>query len=359
MAQKITRLAALARSLSGQGKGAGAMRLFALASLLPLGLLVLGLWQGGGFVLLLPLYMGVVIALFDHLVMRAAPFVPDADEFPAGDGLSVILALAHLISLPIVVWALAGGVTLGFWQKAALGIGYALWLGQVSNSNAHELIHRGARGLRALGVGVFVSIGYGHHASAHRLVHHRFVASPKDPNTARRGEGFYRFLTRAWIGELRAGLRAERALSAKKPGRRNPYGLYLLGALGMIALSAGLGGWQGVVVWLWLSIYAQAQLLLSDYVQHYGLQRAVLANGKLEAVAPWHSWDAKHWASSALMLNAPRHADHHAHPNRAYPALELPQAGLRLPKSLPVMACVALIPPLWFRVMNPRLPPKV
>jgi len=68
-----------------------------------------------------------------------------------------------------------------------------------------------------------------------------------------------------------------------------------------------------------------------------------------------HSWNAPHWFSSALMLNAPRHSDHHTHPARVYPALRLTEDMPVLPRSLPAMATLALFPRLWRRVMDPRV----
>ena len=105
-----------------------------------------------------------------------------------------------------------------------------------------------------------------------------------------------------------------------------------------------------------LAGFAQSQLLLSDYVQHYGLSRKVGPDGRPEPVGPAHSWNAPHWMTGHMMLNAPRHSDHHAHPSRPYPALALaaPGAVPTLPRSLPAMACLALVPPLWRRVMDPR-----
>ena len=93
---------------------------------------------------------------------------------------------------------------------------------------------------------------------------------------------------------------------------------------------------------------------MSDYVQHYGLSRTKGPDGRFEPVAARHSWNAPHWFSSALMLNAPRHSDHHARPARPFPQLTLPDGAPTLPRSLPVMACVALYPRLWRRVMDRR-----
>jgi alkane 1-monooxygenase len=97
--------------------------------------------------------------------------------------------------------------------------------------------------------------------------------------------------------------------------------------------------------------------MLSDYVQHYGLTRARRPDGRLEPVDARHSWNAPHWFSSAFMLNAPRHSDHHAHPARPYPALRLPPAtdAPHLPWPLPMACMMALCPPVWKRAIRPHL----
>ncbi len=171
---------------------------------------------------------------------------------------------------------------------------------------------------------VFITHLFGHHTSAHPKVHHRHVGSDGDPNSARAGESYYRFLPRAWIGSFAKGFRAEIANPAEQAWYRHPYVLYVAGGLGCCLLALVIGGWAGLGAYLALAGYATAQLLLSDYVQHYGLRRRVLPGGRLEPVGPQHSWNAPHWFTGRLMLNAPRHSDHHAHPSRPYPALAMP-----------------------------------
>ncbi|QYZ71430.1 alkane 1-monooxygenase [Neotabrizicola shimadae] len=328
---------------------------FAVVALAPLPLLVAGLVQGGWLALAGLGYMTVLVMLIDQVIPLVAADAPEGAEFPAGDALLVLLGGLHLAALPLAVWLIAGPGGLALWERLALFLGFGLWFGQVSVPAAHELIHRRARGLFGLGVAVYVSLLFGHHASAHRLVHHRHVGSAADPNTARAGEGFYRFALRAWSGSFRAGWLAERAL---RPGQRiTPYTVYVLGAAGVLGLAFVLAGWVGVAVWAGLAVHAQLQLLLSDYVQHYGLSRARRTDGRLEPVGPRHSWNARAWFSSALMLNAPRHSDHHAHPARPYPALRLPapEEAPMLPWPLPVACSIALVPPLWKSLVRPRL----
>ena len=317
------------------------MLLFAFATLAPLPLLCAAALSGGWWVAAALLYMTGFTYLLDQLV-RIVPAPSEGMEFPAADTLSVVLALAHFALLGLVIVTIGTRAPL---EAVGLIVAAGLYLGQVSNSNAHELIHRGARPLHLLGRWVFISMLYGHHASAHPLIHHRHVATPEDPATARLGEGFWSYIPRAWGGAFRAGLRAERA-RLDRIGRsrlHNPYVQYVAGSLAFCTAALALGGLPGLLAFLTLAAYAQAQLMLSDYVQHYGLTRKRQPGGKFEPVGAAHSW------------NAPRHSDHHAHPARPYPELRLDADAPALPRSLPAMATLALVPPLWRRVMDQRV----
>lgn len=329
------------------------LAVFAVAALLPLPLLALGVTQGGLWLWAAFLYMGVLTLILDQIVPLTAGTADDG-EFPAADLLLIAVALGSLAVLPLASWAIAGDSGLSSGQKVLLFFATGFWLGQVAHPAAHELIHRTSRPLFRLGAVVYVALLFGQHASAHRLVHHRAVATRDDPNTAREGEGFYRFARRAWIGSFREGARAETALRA---GRRSPhpYALYLAGSASALLLATLIAGLPGLLTWAALALHAQSQILLSDYVQHYGLTRTRQPGGKLEPVGLHHSWNTAHWFSSALMLNAPRHSDHHTHPARPFPALRLPDAAPRLPWPLPMACMLALAPGLWRRAMAPHL----
>lgn len=335
--------------------------LFAIVSFLPVPLIALAAILGGWWVMAACFYITLFIFALDELVCFAKTPEPLADDFAAANALSTLLAVAHFILLFLVVWALSSNPQLGALGSVGLFIAAGLFFGQVSNSNAHELIHRSDKRLFRLGKWVYTSLLFGHHTSAHLLVHHRFAASDDDPNSAAKGESFYTFAQRAWTGSALAGFEMEnhrrKNLSKKPPRFSHPYYGYAVGAFASLGLGFMIGGWGGVMVLLGLSSYAQVQLLLSDYVQHYGLRRATLPNGKLAPVGLHHSWNAPQWLSNYLMLAAPRHSDHHAHPAKPYPALILPAPDIApsLPHSLPAMALIALYPRLWRHVMDPRV----
>jgi alkane 1-monooxygenase len=323
--------------------------LFALAAASPLALLALGMALGGVWPYLAVLYMTFAVIALDLLVPLTVGDAPER-EFPAADALLVLLGLAALAALPALTWAIAGPSGLSPAARVALFLAGGLWFGQVSHPAAHELIHR-PRPLFWLGMTVYTALLFGHHTSAHRLVHHRYVASPQDPNTARAEESFYHFLPRAWVGSFRKGWAAETALRGRS-ARLHPFAFYIGGAVLALTLATLIAGLPGLLVWAGLGLHAGSQILLSDYIQHYGLTRRASSNGRLDPVAAPHSWNSPHWFSSALMLNAQRHSDHHAHPTRPYPALRLPDDALMLPWPLPLAGLIALYPPLWHRRMR-------
>lgn len=332
------------------------MYLFAIATLLPATCLSLAALIGGPLVWAGALLMSVGCYAIDRLAHGDAR--REGSEFPAPDVLLTVIAALHLPMLGLAVWAVSVAPDLSVPQRAALLIGFGLFFGQVSHPNAHELIHRPSRVLRALGVMTYATLLIGHHASAHRLVHHVHVGTPQDPNSADLGVGFWRFLARAWPGSFMAGLRAEvnlRRRSTSGTRHINPYILYAGWALTALSSSYALAGKTGIGVMLLIAAYAQIQVFLADYVQHYGLRRLPRKAGKFEPVGPMHSWNSPHLGSSAMMLNAPRHSDHHLHPGRPYPGLRLTSSMPVLPYSLPVMAVIALVPPLWRRIMDPRV----
>lgn len=334
---------------------------FLAATLAPVPLLLLAGGFGGVFSLLALLWMTGVLHLLDEVLKRRGVAGPGPRASAMADRLSVLLALLHFALLAFAVRSLSGAAELGPLSWLATLLAFGLWFGQVSNANAHELIHRTDRRLFRLGMWVYVSMLYGHHTSAHRLVHHRFVATTDDPSTAAEGEGFWRFATRCWPGAFVAGYEMEEHRRARRGARGirglNPYTVYVAGGIGVVALMLTLFGFDGLLAYLLLCAHAQMQMLLADYVQHYGLLRRRLPSGALEPAGPRHSWDSPHPFSGLMMLNAPRHADHHAHPGRPWPELRLSPGGEAplLPYSLPVMATLAMVPPLWHRVMDRRL----
>ena len=334
------------------------MAAFVAASVLPVAFLALGASAGGFWLWFAFLYMAVLSVAIDYVL----PFGSEdweGKEPLSADNLLVGIGAAALVILPIATWAVAGGSSLGFFERLIMLITTGFWLGQVAHPAAHELIHRTSKPLFHLGQAVYTAMLFGHHTSAHRLVHHKYAASAQDPNSAREGEMFHHFAQRAWKGSFDAGLKAESEMRARASGSQgvHPYLIYVGGAVVAIILAYALAGVLGVLVWLIMAAHAQAQILVADYVQHYGLRRTTLADGTLEPMGPQHSWNTEHWFTSAMMLNAPRHSDHHMNPTRPYPMLRLParDEAPRLPWPMPMACAMAFHPRIWKENITPYL----
>lgn len=244
-------------------------------------------------------------------------------------------------------------------------IGLAISVGILSGSfgivYAHELMHQRPAFERHLADLLMAMVMYGHFRSEHLLVHHKYVATPKDTVTARYNEGFHRFIKRVILQGLPSAWNAEKQMLARKKlsvwHRSNPFWKYVILKFAFLLLAVWIAGWAGFVFMLLQSLMAILSLELVNYVEHYGLTREHLGEGKYEHCKPRHSWNASHMITSFLMLNLQRHSDHHYKPDRRYPLLQTygTDDAPQLPQSYPMMTMLALCPPVWRRRMNPRV----
>jgi alkane 1-monooxygenase len=125
----------------------------------------------------------------------------------------------------------------------------------------------------------------------------------------------------------------------------------------MMGLAYAIGGKWGLAFFAVQAFVAVFHLEITNYIEHYGLTRVYKGAGKYEHVKPRHSWNADHRATNWLLINLQRHSDHHYRPDRAYPLLQTydHDAAPQLPYGYPVMGILALCPPVWRRVMNPKV----
>ncbi|MCT4682884.1 MAG: alkane 1-monooxygenase, partial [Roseicyclus sp.] len=223
------------------------------------------------------------------------------------------------------------------------------------------MMHQKNRLERWLADLLLATVLYSHFRSEHLLVHHRYVGTTRDPVTARYNEGFHRFFPRVLRESLTSAFSAERAMLARKgkpwTDPANPFWRYWALQGACLVAAFVLGGWLGVALFVFQAFIAVWQLELTNYIEHYGLTRRHLGEGKYEHVLPRHSWNAAHKASNWLLINLQRHSDHHYKPDRSFPLLQnhSEEDAPQLPFGYPIMTMAAMIPPLWKRVMNPRV----
>lgn len=320
--------------------------------------------QGGWALILPPLVTWHLFAVLDGMfglnLENADPETPDSN-LTWYKALTIAWVPLQFVTLFVLIWYVSGADHLSGFEKFAVFFGVGVITGAVGINYSHELMHQSSRAERWLGDILLAMVLYSHFRSEHLLVHHRYVGTPRDPVTARYNEGFHRFYPRVLRQCWHSAFRAEKEKLAKKnlpwTDLSNPFFRYWALQAAMLLLAFLLGGLSGVLLFLVQAGVAIWQLEVVNYVEHYGLTRKHLGDGKYEPVQPRHSWNAAHKASNWLLINLQRHSDHHYKPNRRFPLLQnyTEADAPQLPYGYPVMTIAAMIPPLWRRVMNPRV----
>ncbi|MDR3418780.1 MAG: fatty acid desaturase [Nevskia sp.] len=229
----------------------------------------------------------------------------------------------------------------------------------VGINTAHELGHKTNSLERWLAKLALAPVAYGHFLVEHNKGHHKNVATPEDPASSRMGETFWAFLPRTVAGSLKSAWRIEAERLARLGKGPWSIGNENLQAWGMSLLLFGaLTLWLGP--WGLLFLAAQAVLGFSllevvNYLEHYGLLRQKLSDGRYERCQPRHSWNSNHVVTNLFLFQLQRHSDHHANPTRRYQALRHFDDSPQLPSGYSAMLMIAYLSPLWFKVMDPRV----
>jgi len=335
-------------------------------TLLLIPIALIGAFYGSWTVLFLPITTWYLFSILDaFLGLNLDNADPDTDEAQLTwyKAITLIWVPLQFGLLFWMIWYVTGpgDAHLSALETIVLFFGVGVITGTVGINYSHELMHQKDKGERFLGDVLLSMTLYSHFRSEHLLVHHRHVGTPRDPVTARYNEGFHRFFPRVLRGSWHSAFRAEKEMLARKDKAwsdiSNPFWRYWAMQGFMLLLALLIGGWTGLFLFIWQAFVAIWQLELVNYIEHYGLTRKHLGDGKYEHVKPRHSWNAAHKASNWLLINLQRHSDHHYKPNRRFPLLQnyTEADAPQLPFGYPVMTMAAMVPPLWRRVMNPRV----
>ncbi|MBO6719101.1 MAG: fatty acid desaturase [Rhizobiaceae bacterium] len=224
--------------------------------------------------------------------------------------------------------------------------------GTVANIVAHELIHQEDRPVRFVIGMMLEALSLDPADTVGHDLHHNLVATPADPSSARRNEGFWHFMSRSVPGAALGAFDLEsQRLKHVGKGAWSPYSRVLQATaiqFGVVALFWLVASWRGVLAFLAAGILARIIVEATKYSSHYGLVRVPGAPIEMR-----HSWNAKGGVSSRALFNAGWHSDHHVNGERPYREIELPDNAPINPYSAGLTFAMALVPPIWFARMNP------
>jgi alkane 1-monooxygenase len=223
----------------------------------------------------------------------------------------------------------------------------------------HELGHRSNKFEQVLAKMLLLSSLYMHFFIEHNKGHHKRVGTPDDPASARLGEMLYAFYFRAvvfgYFSAWRIASRDARKKGYKTFSLRNEMLQFQVIQISFLLMIFLIFGW--VTGLLFMAAAAQGILLLEtvNYIEHYGLQRRQISEGKYERAMPEHSWNSNHIIGRVMLFELSRHSDHHYLASRKYQILRHHEHSPQMPTGYPGMMLLATFPPAWFYVMNKRV----
>ncbi len=321
-----------------------------------LAMVPLGFALGGAWPFLVVAALPLCMAGFDRLLGPEPVTIANAD----GINYRLLPWLTILLQIAITGWAAMAvarpGVTLPECTGLTLSVG--LTAGIFGMLAAHEMVHSPRSAERALGLAMLASVCYMQFRIAHIHGHHIRAATREDSATARRGESAYRFVLRSVVGQLREAWIFETARLRSRG--RNVFGpsnrmLQYLAVETFVVSGIAFLGSRAVAFFVAQSVLAIVLLELFNYIAHYGLLRHALPSGERERLQPRHSWNFSRRMNNWSLFNMGRHSDHHRSPAQHYQQLQ-PLPGVpELPTGYAGAILLAVFPPLWRRVMDPRL----
>ncbi len=243
-------------------------------------------------------------------------------------------------------------------ELIGLTLSVGIIVGAVGINVAHELGHRNSRSEQLLAKIMLLPALYQHFFVEHNRGHHKHVATERDPATARFGESVYAFWLRSVTGSWRSAWSLERE-RLEKTGvsvwtwQNEMVRFSVVQVLWLTGIFAFFG-WPGLLAALSIAVIGILLLETINYIEHYGLQRRLLASGRPEPVTPAHSWNSDHELGRIFLYELTRHSDHHFKATRKYQILRHTDQSPQLPFGYPTSVLLALVPPLWFALMNPR-----
>ncbi len=332
-------------------------------------LVILGFYLGGWWNYLAIAFAFLVLPVVDQLFGIDTSNVEEERAKVIGNEFyyRFVTYVWTYVQLGVVVWGayvVSTGALVQWYEWVGFLISFSLVTGGIGITVAHELGHKKSSLEKFYSKLLLMTVSYMHFYIEHNRGHHVQVATLEDPATARKQENFYAFWVRSvFVGYLHAWKLEIESLRKKGHSafsfRNQMISFAILPVLFCAVLTitfspANAINWEIPLFFFEQSVLAFTLLELVNYVEHYGILRKQ-KDGKYERVNPLHSWNSSHVMSNFFLFQLQRHSDHHANAIKRYQVLNHYDYSPQLPFGYPTMIIIALIPPLWFKMMNPRL----
>lgn len=324
---------------------------------------VISMSMHGIAVFITPFYAFVFLAFLemilppDHKNLKAMEA-----ELAKKDKVYDILLYFHLpVQFAVLVYFLiqVNEQGLAGYEIAGRIISMGICCGVIGINVGHELGHRVNKTEQRMAQLLLMSSLYMHFFIEHNKGHHKRVSTPEDPSSARMHEPIYFFFVRTIIFSIQSAWQIQ-CQELREAGRKiiSAHNTLLVFFIVETIFVLAIGFFIGWVVMSYFLIAAGIGILLLEsvnYIEHYGLRRQLKSSGLYERVQPWHSWNSDFVLGRVVLYELTRHSDHHYLASKKYQTLNYNEEAPQLPAGYPAMILLALIPPLFFRVMHPRI----
>ena len=334
-------------------------------------LVITGYYLGGWWNFLAVIDVFLVLPILDRLRGLDTRNVPKEEVSSLSNDryyrfVTYIWTYCQIAFLLWATYVVAFGNLSKSYEWIGFSISVALVSGGIGITVAHELGHKKSKLERFYSQVLLLTVCYMHFYIEHNRGHHVTVATKEDPATAFKNEDFYSFWLKsvfkgyahAWKLENERMRRMNRSIVSIKNNMIWYLILPILLACILTIIFSLIAGqllWSVALFFFVQSILAFSLLELVNYVEHYGLSRKEIKAGQYERVNPLHSWNASFLISNFFLFQLQRHSDHHANAIKRYQVLDHFDESPQLPAGYPTMILLALVPPLWFSIMNKKL----
>ena len=245
-------------------------------------------------------------------------------------------------------------------EKGGIVLSLGILLATNAINVAHELGHRQPLYERLLSKFLLLPCLYMHFYLEHNFGHHKNVATPEDPATSRLNQNVYHFWISSVLRQYRNAWKIQFDILTRKQRSffsiQNDMMWYLLFQAIYLAAIFLFFGTSGLFFAVLVGVISFLFLETINYIEHYGLERKKMDSGRYERVQIQHSWNSNHYIGRIVLYELTRHSDHHFKASKKYQVLENKVDSPQLPFGYPTSILLALLPPIWFRLMNPRVP---
>ncbi len=323
---------------------------------------IVGILLGGGYTYMTVIYAFVFIPALEMLLKESNEEM--SDEVKKNRSMDIFFDILLYLNVPLVFSIFFLSLNMLFYSNSSIEI-----IGLIASTSimmatnginvAHELGHRKSFFSRTCSKLLLMPSQYMHFYIEHNFGHHVNVGTEEDPATAKYKQSLYSFWITSVIGQYIGAWKLQlKLLKISKHhffSIKNDMMFYLIFQFLFIYLIYFNYGLTVMFYSLIISVISFLFLETINYIEHYGLSRKKDENGRYERVKTIHSWNSNHVVGRLVLYELTRHSDHHFISSKKYQVLESIDESPQLPYGYPTSILLSMVPPLWFKIMNPRV----